>query len=68
MLTHIKNDGIHRNCKKSNNFPERYATEEHVVCLLQSRCFAFVEVISPMLKNAKNVNEHIPLNWQIWKI
>ena len=68
MLTHTKNDRIHRNWKKSNHFPERYAIEKHVVCILQSGRFAFVEAISPMLKNAKNANEHIPLNWQIWKI
>ena len=45
-----------------------YATEQHVICLLQFGYFAFVEVISPMLKNAKNASEHIALNWKIWTI
>ena len=38
-----------------------YATLQHLVSLPQLGCFAFVQVISPLLKNPKNANEHIAL-------
>ena len=39
-----------------------HATLQHLISLPQSGCFAFVQVISPLLKNAKNANEHIAFN------